>query len=421
MSSNYTELKEKISGIQEKLDACAKKLKAIKPEEKEKYENPQYRDWSGNIKDLEEFTLSLEEWLNQPLVAEAKRYLLDLKTWSESPEKISLEEIEREWKFLSDNVSVIKNIHRLIRDMEYESFKKKTSTWVLMRITEKDIEKAENWTANAHEFTTSLKEFENRKTESKLAEKVKTESVKELLGITSFNKDNKEEINRYEELIKDAENIIKNKPLEVDEDSILNTYECKNDKEIEERFKIIGTDIKNIKNLLIKIEWVNEFPDFEDYNKLWTTKQAAIKKDDLESIRKALESTESDADKWKKGRREKTESALIKIKRMSKGVKKENLKNEVIAVEGKLRDIYWNKPNVKLLFDILSYMENLKNQLQDELRKELKNEDAISLIEEPELIEDLGEKKGWDFDRFINALEVVLRNGLVEIRAVKEE
>ena len=115
------------------------------------------------------------------------------------------------------------------------------------------------------------------------------------------------------------------------------------------------------------------------------------------------------------------ESTLIKIERMSKSVKKGNLKNEVIAVDGELRGINWNKPDMKLLFDTLSQMDNLKKQLQEELRKELKNEDAISLIEEPELIEDLGEKKGWDFDRFINALEVVLRNGLVEIRAVKEK
>lgn len=419
MSSNYTELKEKISGIQEKLDACAKKLEAVKPEEKEKYENPQYRFWSGNIKDLEEFTLRWEEWLNQPPVAEAKRYLLDLKKWSESPEKISLEEIEKEWRFLSDNVRVIENIHRQIRDMGYESIKKKISTWSLCRITEKDIEKAKNWTANANEFTTSLKQLENRKTESKLAEKVKKESVDELLKITSFDKDNKEEINRYEGLINDAENIIKNKPLEVEEESILNTY--KKDKKIEERIHIIVTEINNIKNLLIKIEWVNELPDFEDYNKLWTTKQAAIKKDDLESLGEALESTESHAYQWKETRRKEMESALIKIERMSKSVKKGNLKNEVIAVDGELRGINWNKPDMKLLFDTLSQMDNLKKQLQEELRKELKNEDAISLIEEPELIEDLGEKKGWDFDRFINALEVVLRNGLVEIRAVKEK
>jgi len=421
MSSNYTELTEKISGILEKLDACAKKLEAVKPEEKEKYENPQYRVWSGNIKDLEEFTLRLEEWLNQPLVAEAKRYLLELKTWAESPEKISLEEIEREWKFLSNNVSVIKNIHRQIKDMEYESIKKKISTWVLIRITEKDIEKAENWAANAYKFTTSLKQLENRKTKSKLAEKVKIESVGELLKITSFDKDNKEEINRYEGLINDAENIIKNKPLEVEEESILNTYTKEKDKKIEERIETIVIEINNIKNLLIEIEWVKEFPDFEDYNKLYTHKQAAITKDDLKSITEALKSTASHACQWKETRRKEMESALIKIKRMSRSVKKENLKNEVITVERELQNIDWNKPDVKLLFNTLFKIDNLEKQLQDELLKELKNKDAILLVEEPELIEDLGEKKGWDFDRFISALEVVLRNGLVKIRGVKEE
>lgn len=420
MSSNYTELKEKISEILEKLEACAKKLEAVKPEEKEKYENPQYRYWSGDIKDLEEFALRLEEWLNQPLAADAKKYLLDLKEWSESPEEISLEGIEKEWKFLSDNVRVIENIHRQIRDMEYESIKKKISMWSLSRITEKDIEKAKNWTANADKFASSLKQLENRKTESKLAEKVKKESIDELLKITSFDKDNEEKINRYEEeLINGAENIIKSKPLEVKEESILNTYKMMG-KKIEERIHIIETEINKIKNLLIKIEWVDELPDFKDYNKLWIAKQEATEKDNLENIGEALDDAESQASQWKKAHKKEMENALIKIEGMSKSVKKGNLKKEFNAVKEKLEGINWDKPDVKLLFDTLSQMDDLKKQLQEELRNELKNEDAISLIEEPEIIEDLGEKRGWDFDRFIKALEVVLRKGLVEIRAVKE-
>ncbi len=192
MSADYTQFKEKTEEIKKKLNACADTLEIVKPEEKEKYENPQYRLWSGDIKDLEGFTIGLEEWLNQPLVAEAKRYLLDLKKWSESPEKISLGEIEKDWRFLSDNVREIKDIHMQIRDIGYESIKKKISTWSLGRINEKDIEKAENWAINANKFTNSLKQLENNKTESKLAEKVKRDSINELLKITSFDKDNNE-------------------------------------------------------------------------------------------------------------------------------------------------------------------------------------------------------------------------------------
>jgi len=48
------------------------------------------------------------------------------------------------------------------------------------------------------------------------------------------------------------------------------------------------------------------------------------------------------------------------------------------------------------------------------------NEDAILIIEDPEIIDNMGEKMGWNFERFIKALEVVLRYGLIEIRAVEE-
>lgn len=416
MVANYTELKEKIGKIKEKLETCADNLEGVKPEEKEKYENPQYRLWSIDIKDLEGFTLRLEEWLNQPLVAESKRYLLDIKEWAELSGKILLEEIEDDWRFLSDNVREIKDIHKQIGDIEYESIKKKITVWVLERIREKDIEKAKKWTTNANKFTNNLKQFKNKKTESRLAEKVKSDSVDELLKITSFDKDNSEEIKKYEGQINAAENVVKTRPSEIKEEAILKTY---NNKKIEERISVIQAETNTIRTLLINLEWVEEFSGFENY-KLWSGKQAAIKKDDLESIKSGLEDTQQQADSWKDARKEEIESAGIRIEKMANSVKEKNLKKDFVTLREKIRGINWTKPDLKSLCDISSQQDDLRKQLHEELIKKLRNKDAISIIEEPKIIKDLGRMKGWDFEKFFTALKIVLSNGLIEIKEVEE-
>ena len=215
MSLNYAELHKKINEINKRLNQCVEKLEGIKPEEKEKYDNPHYRTWSGDIKDLESFVDRLEEWLNEPLVAEAKRCLSDLKKWA--GEEISLDEIEKEWRFLSDNVDKIKKMHELIEDIKYENIKKKTSSWVLKRITEKDIKRAETWSVNANRFSKGLIQLENKDVKSNLAKEVKKDAINELLKIESFDKDKQSKIAEYKSLIEKAEGIIEGKPEEIDE------------------------------------------------------------------------------------------------------------------------------------------------------------------------------------------------------------
>lgn len=419
MFSSYADLSEEIKEIKKKLDTCAETFEGIDPGEKRKYENPQYRLWSGDIKDLEGFTVRLEEWLSHPLVAEAKRYLSDIRKWSESIEKISAEEVERDWRFLSDNVEEMKEIHKQTGDIGYESIRKKISTWVLSRIAEKDIERSKNWAVNANKFASSLRQIEDRKAESKLAGKVKKDIVKELLKITSFDKDNKETIEEHRELIDRSENIVKNKPAEIVEKAILKTY--RTGKEVGKSLSTIGAEIEKIRTFLINLEWVKEFTGLKDYNKLWTEKRTATKKNDLESIAKALESTQRRANEWKKSREREIDGALLRIERMSKSVENNELKKEVTSLEEKIQSTDWNRPDLGSLSEVLSHMDRLRKQFREELIIKLQNEDAILMIEEPQIIEDLGKKEGWDFERFIKVLEVILRNGLIEIRAVEEK
>lgn len=414
MLSSHADLKE----IKRKLDTCAEKLEDIEPGEKGKYENPQYRLWSGDAKDLEGFSVRLEEWLSQPNVAEAKRYLSDLRKWSESPEKVSLEEIEGDWRFLSNNVEEMKEIHKQTGDIGYESIKKKISTLVLKRIVEKDIERANNWAINANKFAKWLRQIEDKKVESKLAEEVKKDAVKELLKISSFDKDNKDSIEKYQELINKAEDIVKNKPAEIAERAILKTY--RTSKEVRTSLSTIGVEIGKIRTFLIDLEWVKEFTNPKDYSRLWIEKQTAIKKNDLESIAEALESTRQRANEWKKTHKREIDRAFIRIERMSKSVEKDEIEEEVTSLKERIRSIDWNKPDLESLSEVLSQMGGLRKQLRDELIARLQNEDAVLMIEEPEIIEDLGMMKGWDLEKFIRVLEIVLRNGLIEIRVVEE-
>lgn len=415
MSTNYDNIREKTKDIKEKLEIYSVKLDELKPEDKENYPNPQLRLWSGDIRNLEEFAVGLEEWLSEPKVAEAKRYLSDLRRWPKAPTKASLEELEKDWRFLSENLREIEQIHKQLECIEYEGIKKGVCDWILKRIIEKDIEHAIRWATNVNKFATSVKSLEGENVESKLAHKVRRDSVKELLSVSSFDKDNVELVDGCRELIEKSDNLAKNKPSEIEEKAVLNTY--RKGSEIELNLSAVSEYLENIRKLMVNLEWVREFADFRNYGVLWVKKQNAWKKDDLASICHVLEAAEKTANDWKDARKREIDSTFAKIRRMSRSIDSTSLVEEVSLIEEKRNDINWNRPSLESLSEVLSKMDSLNSGLRGELIKKLKSEDAISILEEPDIIEDLGEQKGWDFGRFIRALEVVLRNGIIEIKA----
>ncbi len=422
MLSNYSNLLREIEGMKEKLEQCAKKLDEIKPEEMEKYENPQYRMWSGDIKNIEEFVNRLEEWLEEPRAAEAKKYLLDLKEWAENKE-VSLEEIEKDWKFLSNSVDDIKDIHKQIQSISYASIKKKTANWVLNRIAEKDIEKARIWAINASKFSNDLKKLEGKEVKYDLAEKVKRDAISELLSkVTSFDEDKSKEIAQYNKLVDRADEIVETMPKEITEEVVAKTYRIKREEGIEKSLDTISEIIETIKTNLINIEWVIEFTNFknfEDYSEIWKEKQNAMKKGDLEAISKALSGVIRKANSWKESKIKEINNALSKIERMVQSVEKNELKQAFEKLNKQARSIDWDKPDVHIIFEIITQANSLAKKIRDELVEELQNKDAISILEEPEIVKDLGKSKGWDFDRFFEALRIVLMKGLIEIGEIR--
>lgn len=106
---------------------------------------------------------------------------------------------------------------------------------------------------------------------------------------------------------------------------------------------------------------------------------------------------------------------------MSRSSENENTTKSIGALDEKKQGIDWDKPDLKALSEIMSESNHLKKQLREELLRKLQNDDAILIIEEPEIIEDFGKREKWEFERFLKALEIVLVNGLIAIRAVEEK
>ncbi len=415
MSSNYVERYKKISEINTRLNQCVQMLEMIKPDEKTKYSNPQYRMWSGNIEDLENFVNRLEEWINEPLVAEAKRYLSELKKWVK--DDVLLDDIEKEWRFLSENVNEIKEIYNLIKEIEYDVIRSKVSSWVLERIIEKDIERAKNQSKKANNFSNYLKQFESKEVKSDLAKEVKREAVNNLLK-TEDSHYEQSEIDDYVRLVDEAERIAENKPEEIDEEVIIKTYKQRTNR-IEDKLDFLGSTIDKIKDKLIELEWVEKFSNFEDYEEIYEEKQKAFRKDTLEKLSKALDGVIEKANEWKQSKKEEINNAFLRAERMIKNVGKKGLKERLKALNEKIDNINWDKPNVSVLHEVISELKALKSEARGELVRKLQNEDAILIIEEPSIVRDLGKGKGWDIDRFLAAFEVLLRNGLIMIKEIE--
>lgn len=418
MSETYAELKGKIDDVRETLLEKARHLEEITPEDRARYPNPQLRIWSGDIRDLSNFATGLDEWLSEPQVAEARRLLLELVKWAEGADKLPTDDVYRDWRFLSDNVSTIERIHGDTGTIPYDVIKKKVASWVLNRIIEKDLDYASKWADNARQFGEKVKGLESTSVGSKLADEVRKDSMKELLKVASYDKNNEELVEEYRRLIEQADELIRNRPQEIGEKAILNTYKVSD--EIEGSLDKISEDLGNIRRLLVDLEWVIDFRGFDEFKNLWSKKKAAYRAKDLESIHKELNRLLVSANTWKDNIRRRIESAVAKVRRMSRSLPEGDTKSDINAIEARINSINWNRPDLKLLLEISSKTDELLEQLRAKLVEKLRNEDAILIIEDPEIIDNMGEKMGWDFDRFIKALEVVLRYGLIEIRAMEE-
>lgn len=418
MSTDYQDIGEKTRSIRGRLERFSATLSALGSQERDKYPNPHLRIWSGDIRDLEGFAFGLEEWLNEPKVAEAKRYLADIRNWSKASTKASPDDIGKEWRFLSENLEAIGQIHGKLQSIEYQTFRRGVCTWVLQRIAEKDIERALRWATNANGFATGVKGLEAHSAESGLARQVRKAAVRRLLSMGSFDGDNLESVDECRELLEKADDITRNKPPEVEEKAMLSTYR-KSDT-IEAGLSTINDSLGSIRRLLVDLEWVEGPADLTGYGSLWSSKRNALKKGDLASTSRALEVAVSRATEWKETRRSEIDSTLAKLKRMAGSTDIGDNAEAILRIENKVDSISWEKPNLALLSEVLSEMNNLNSYLREQLVTTLQSEDAIAIVEEPETIADLGERKGWEFERFIRALEIVLRNGIVEIEAREE-
>ena len=238
-----------------------------------------------------------------------------------------------------------------------------------------------------------------------------------------------ENISRYERLIEKSDDIIINKPQEIREEAILTTYNRYHSEDIRERIERIIQVINKIKNILRKIEWVDEIKwinsykkyssPIRAYKKLLENKREAYQEGDLEKILNKLEKIKNQAEQWEEEYKKVIEGEITRVKRMLKFSDNKHL-YEFSEICEQFQSIDWSKLDVKLLFDITFKIDDIKRKLRKELLEKIKNENAIKIIEKHELVEDLGESEGWDINTFIEALGILLRNGLIKIKVVEE-
>lgn len=418
MSNNYTELKDKIDNVRNTLQEKVTHLGQITPQDRATYPNPQLRMWSGDIRALSDFATGLDEWLREPQVAEARRLLLELARWAEGADRLQSDDVYRDWRFLSDSVSTIAVIHQDTGTIPYDGIRQRVASWVINRIIEKDLESASRWASNARQFGRKVADLESTKVASRLADEVKKDSVRALLEVTSYDKSNDELVEEYVRLMTEADELVTNRPQEIGEKAILNTYRI--DDEIEGSLNTVSQLLGSIRKLLVDLEWVIDFRGFDDFKPLWSRKKAACRANDLARICDQMKSLAGAAGVWKSNVKRRMEDAVAKARRMSRSLSEGDSRNATAAVEQDVNSIDWTKPDLKSLLAISGAIDELLKGLRSKLVEKIQNEDAIFLVEDPEVIADVGDKMGWDLDRFMKALEVVLRYGLVEIRAKEE-
>lgn len=421
MSATYDDTLRRIKGIEATLTASHNKLQKVDTKGRPGYRNARYRLWNGDFSDIENFATRLDEWLNQPSAAEAKRRLAALKHMAGQHEYPSLDDIEKDWKFLSVSYQDIGGLSSIVEGIEDPAIKCKTAAWVLERVSEKDVEKAKTWAKNAGEFSVGLTKLGNAKTNSALAAKVRKRLVDHLRAdVKSFDKGPTELVSRCYAQITRAENLISNKPDEIAADAVSNTSSENSD--VDKWLTNIESLMTQARNTLISIEWLKPTCTYPNgYPKLLQRRRQALGKDTLNDIVESLSEVKKCAEAWEKGLCTEIDAILARCKKMATALKDTDVEARLKGVVTQ-RESYIQAKDKVIELDVLTKdAQRLEKDLRKQLQRKLNDEDAIALVEQPGLVEDQGRQIGWDIDRFVKALSTVLRNGLIEIRAVERD
>jgi hypothetical protein len=176
-----------------------------------------------------------------------------------------------------------------------------------------------------------------------------------------------------------------------------------------------------VRKLLVNLEWIIKNSNLTNYSELWANKQSAFKAKNLDNIIQILDGLEKKSAGWKTSQKDEIGTILAKLNRMSKSLRQDELSIEIQSIETKIRSIDWNKPDVVLVQTIFENAKIILEKMRAEILGRLKNQDAMSIVENPEIITDMGEALQWPFDRFIKALGLALQEGLIEIEAVEKK
>jgi len=345
--------------------------------------------------------------------------LHEIEVWAGVDKGKYFNEVASDWRFLTENVERIKCIHTKIGGTVPDKIQRRIAEWSVKRIVQKDIERAEIWAENAYRFGQQVEQVASQRLASKFTTKVKNDLVRKLLETSSFDSDNNEIVGEYGHLIERASELSSNKPTAIRDDAMRSTYKAY--KVIEEGISAVSAQMDTLRELLIKLEWVIESDGSKDYLTIVKAKKQALKRNDLNTIVDSLRNVERKAIVWKNDREKELLRSIATIERMARSLGDNKATSKVEMLATRINEINWNKPIPEAVVDALNETASLKAELRQNLVSRLKNEDAIYIIEEPNIVRDLGAEVGWDFNRFLSALSAVLRNGLIEIAVVENK
>jgi len=417
MTTDYSASLDKITNVSERLMNLSQQINKIRSEDRSKYPNAQLRSWSGNVIELEKFATGLEDWTRQPEAAESRRLLAEIAEWAGSGRQHLLEQISSDSKFLSDNTESIKDIHENIDDISFECFKKPVSSYCLSRIVEKDIMRAKSWSTNAKIFSARVEQIEVKTFTSTLAKQVQKDAMRDLKRVDNFADAQESLIDSYSGYFFKADTLSNIMPPGISDRILIDAY--KKGQDIASALDQVNDKLTNTRNLLVDIEWIVKLQNTDEYEPLWTTKQTALKGKSLEQIEKTLIELRRTANDWKAIQKQKLEGIISKVRRMSDSLELKNFHQQIQQVEAGIGIIDWNKPDVELFSSWLDEAKKILDTMRQELLGKLLSKDATMIVENPEIIADMGRNIDWTFDRFIKALKIVLREGLIEIQAAE--
>lgn len=367
--------------------------------------------WSGSVTQLGDFASKVKEWLDLPYVTISKSKLTQIFYYLTDTSNIDLTEIMKDDLFLSANCNAIEELSEILSGINFKTIKSVASAYVLERVIEKDLNKANKWANNAKHYSDALNKLCKIKIVSIAGEKMLKILCDELVKLDSFSEIG--DLSDWKEKIIDIDKSIANLPDEITEEQVINFLEKSKDSEKIKLLEKIVDYITKVRSYLSNVIWVkNENVHNKDYASLRTEFRRIVSLDNLYSVLIELGSFEKKVQEYTNSVEGKTKARLQMVDNVTKALNDESKIREFHELRGNLplpESIFKDPVNFESKIKELTSL--LRNSVE-ELTKKINNSDAVKIIKSPKKAIETIEP-----ERLSEALSILIKEGIVSITA----